>query len=120
VLFDYHYTNNDSSTAAGTFTVGGTEGQFNGTSTGALSGALVTGHRYEWFYRGKLEAFPNADSGAGAFGDLRLSFTDSEPAAPDATPLPGAAMGGLLLLGCLSTRGLGRRRRGEGRAFVTR
>jgi hypothetical protein len=112
-LFDEHTTFNDSGLPGGTFTVGGAEGQFNRTTSGALSGTLIAGHHYQWFYQATIQANPNADDGASATGGLRLEFSDLDLAlAPgDPVPLPTTALGGLLLLGTLSARNLKRPRK---------
>jgi hypothetical protein len=108
-VFSDDHTYNDSGLAGGTFTVGGTQGQYNSPPV-ALSGALIAGHHYHWVYDVYIQAYPNADSGAIGSGRLTLSFSDSANA-PAATPLPSAALGGLVLLGGLSAGGLGRRSR---------
>ncbi len=107
-LFDEHSTFNDSGLPGGTFTVGGTEGQYNRTTSGALSGALIAGHHYQWFYQAKIQANPNADDGASASGNLRLEFGDLAAAPGDPAPPPPTAVSGLLLLGALSARNLKR------------
>jgi hypothetical protein len=110
-LFDQHSTFNDSGLPGGTFTVGGTQGQYNLTTSGALSGTLIAGHHYQWFYQATIQANPNADDGATATGGLRLEFSDLAAAPADIAPLPTTAVSGLLLLGGLSARNLKRPRR---------
>jgi hypothetical protein len=110
-LFDQHSTFNDSGLPGTTFTVGGTEGQYNLTTSGALNGTLIAGHHYQWFYQAKIQADPNADDGASATGNLRLDFGDLALAPGDPVPLPTTAVSGLLLLGALSARNLKRPRK---------
>jgi hypothetical protein len=102
LFLDGQITSNDSGLPGNTFTVGGSEGQDVHT-VGALSGMLVADHHYVWYYSAYIQALPNADSGASASGSVRVAFTD--------LPDPSATFGGLLLLGALSARGVGRRRR---------
>jgi hypothetical protein len=108
-VVDQHLTYNNSGLPGSTFTVGGTEGQYDNTYGAlGLSGTLLLGHHYQLYTRGVIEAYPNPDQGATASGWLSLSFSDiASEASP--TPIPAAAPAGLALMGALGLRRRSRR-----------
>jgi hypothetical protein len=73
---------------------------------GSLSGALTLGDHYEFLWEAFTQAYPNADGGASATGNLGISFTDTA-----AVPLPATAYAGLGLLGGLGCWMVARRRK---------
>jgi hypothetical protein len=69
---------------------------------GSTTGTLVAGHRYEFGYEYLIHAYPNADSGATALGQLNLTL-----GAPALSAVPEPAtltLWGLGALGCAAVR----------------
>ena len=96
VVLSYSYTNNDFTSAGTTFTLGGTNGQLNASSSN-LTGTLIAGHKYVSILGSLIEAYPDADlGGATATGSMTLALSDSPFGT--AVPLPSTALVGLVLL----------------------
>ena len=79
------------------FTLGGATGDGGNRVIGSLTGPLVAGHTYELKYGFFTQAYPEADGGATAVGQLTLNLT----------PEPGTAAG----IAVLALGAVGRRRR---------
>src|SRR6476620_1741327 len=72
----YYNDQQNSSNAFAAFTLGGLGGNVSNSFTGSLTGALLAGHSFEWFYSGYTQARPTADLGAVASGSGSLSIAN--------------------------------------------
>jgi hypothetical protein len=45
-----------------------------------LTGSLIGGHQYQWYYNVVSEAYPDSDGGATATGFVRLDLGGGAPA----------------------------------------
>ena len=86
------------------------DGDFSNTTQGSLTGTLLAGHQYEFYFEDFIQAFPQTDFGATATGCITLSIggaTGGGACGVAAVPEPGSlALAGLALAGL----GLARRK----------
>jgi hypothetical protein len=84
-------------TASESFILGGSGGDYSNGFAGSLTGTLVAGHTYEWYFNSYIYA-DRQDSGASATGDMNLKLGDGgdgfkavpEPAAVAMWSIAGA------------------------------
>lgn len=105
ILFSNRQTSYNTLNAS--FTLGGQVGDNHNDLSGNLSGALLPGHTYFWFYDAYIAPNNHDDSGATATGQLTLTFGDTSIPAP--VPLPAASWTGLSILAGLGLWRLCRR-----------
>ena len=71
------YSRQDSYTTVDeSFVLGGSGGDSVNTFSGSLTGTLIAGHNYEWFYQHYSASSPGGDGGAAAIGSINLKFGD--------------------------------------------
>lgn len=86
------------------FILGGSGGDSYDFSLGALSGSIISGHQYQWYFYTLTDAYPDADGGATATGYLKLDIGGGAPSSssvPDSgstIALMGVAFLGLGLI----------------------
>lgn len=67
------------------FTLGLMEGDYVHEFTGSLTGDLLVGHQYRWFWQALTQTNPDADGGASAVGNITLTVHDANPIPEPAT-----------------------------------
>ena len=93
-------TQSSQNTADESFILGLTEGDASNNLEGSLTGDLLAGHSYVWRFNAYTQAYPDADGGASAVGNVTLKIGGSEAVPlPAAFPLLASGLGGLGLLG---------------------
>jgi VPDSG-CTERM motif len=95
VTYSYQYSQ---STLNESFVLGGLGGDVGNGFLGSLTGSLIGGHQYQWYYNAVNEAYPDSDGGATATGFVRL---DIGGGAPSTVPDSGTTFA-LLGLGVFS------------------
>jgi hypothetical protein len=100
-------------TAAESFVVGGTGGDFANTLAGSVTGLLEAGKTYTWSFNAFVQGQGAADDGAVASGFLSLSLSTDPPVVdPPVVPLPPAAYGGGAMMAVMAAVHWRRRRAG--------
>lgn len=64
------------STMNESFVLGGAGGDSININSGSLTGTLIAGHSYAWFFQAFMQARPTADDGASALGNVSLILSD--------------------------------------------
>lgn len=94
------------STLNESFVLGGAGGDSDNYFAGSLSGNLIAGHSYQWYYDVYTHAYPDSDGGASATGNITLKIGGGAPAPDASVPDTGSplAMLGLALAGIAGLR----------------
>ena len=100
LMYDSSQSRNTSNES---FTLGiPSDGDYANVSSGSLTGTLLAGQTYQFFFDNYIYAYPEADSGASAKGCVTLSIGGATGAgacgAATAVPDTGVSTGGLLAL----------------------
>jgi hypothetical protein len=90
-------------TANETFTLGvAGDGDVSNTTNGSLTGALLAGHNYRFYFNEFIQAYPSADQGASATGCVTLSIGGATGAGSCGISVPAPAPLALFGLGLLA------------------
>ena len=99
----YHYQESRN-TLNENFVLGGYGGDYFNVLIGSLTGSLIAGHQYQWYYEAYTQAYPDPDVGATATGYFQLDIGGgSSSSVPDG--------GSTLMLLCLTVISLAAFRR---------
>ena len=96
--YDYQYSEN---TLNENFVVGGAGGDSYNYSLGSLSGNLIAGNTYQYYWKAYVYSHPDADGGASAVGNFTLVLGDGAAPVPEPASI---AMWGLGALGMVFAR----------------
>lgn len=77
------------------FVLGGSGGDASNYSPGSLSGNLIAGNTYEYYWYATIHGYPDADGGASAVGNFTLVLGDGAAAVPEPASITMFALGAL-------------------------